>query len=162
MTTIAYRDGVMACDSLWTYDETADSLCTKIKRLSSGALLGGAGDNDARFFEKMLDKIKTPAGLPSRADILAVRCCYMGLLVLPRGRIFKISATMVSEANWDADFDEDVGVWEVSAPFAAVGTGRSFALGALAAGKSAQDAVRIACRFDVNSRAPIHSYKLKD
>lgn len=160
MTTIAFDGKMMAGDSCWSYDDAVNSLATKIHRLSSGALLGGAGDNDARLYAKLLDKVKTPSGLPSRADILAIRCDYLGLLVLPRGRMFKIAGTHLSEANWGGDFKDDIGIWEINAPFAAIGTGRPFALGAMAAGKSAQDAVRIACRFDLNSRPPVHAIKL--
>ncbi|SRR5258708_4887579 len=161
MTTVTYKDGVMACDSCWTCDDVIDTLMTKITRLSSGALLGQAGDNDARAIEKMLDKVKTPAGLPARDDLLRIRLDYMGLLVLPRGRVFKVSLTHNSEANWGEGFDEDVGIWEISGAFTAVGSGKAFAIGAMAAGKSAVEAVRIACRYDINSRAPVHQVTLK-
>jgi hypothetical protein len=159
MTTVAYKDGLMACDSCWTCDDVVDTLTSKIVRLSSGALLGQAGDNDARAVERLLDKVKTPAGLPSRDDILKIRLDYMGLLVLPRGRIFKVSMTHSSEANWNAEFKDDVGVWEIGG-FAAIGSGRLLAIGAMAAGKSAQEAVRIACRYDINSRPPVYTVKL--
>lgn len=151
----------MACDSCWSYDDALDTSQTKIKRLSSGALLGGAGDNDGRQLEKLLDKCKTPASLPDKAAILAIRCDYLGILVLPRGRVFKVGASHVSEANWDKDFSEDIGIWEVNAPFTAAGTGARFAMGAMAAGKSALEAVKIACRFDLNSRTPAYAYPIK-
>jgi hypothetical protein len=151
----------MACDSCWSENEAWDTAQTKVKRLSSGALLGSAGDNDSRQIEKLLDKVKTPAGLPDKAAFLAIRCSYAGILVLPRGKIFKVSATHVSEAHWDKDMDDDIGIWEINAPFAATGSGKEFALGAMAAGKSALDAVKIACRFDLNSRAPTYHYPLK-
>lgn len=160
MTTIAYRDGVMACDSCWSYDDGVDSLQTKIKRLSSGALLGSAGDNDSREIEALLDKVGTPNKLPTKGQLLTVRVDYLGLLVLPRGRVFKVGATHVSDANWDKDFDEDIGIWEISGPFASVGTGSRWAMGAMAAGKGALDAVKIACRFDLNSKAPAYHYDL--
>lgn len=161
MTTIAYKDGVMACDSCWSYDDGLDTTMTKVKRLASGALLGSAGDNDSRQVERLLDKCKTPQSLPDRAAIMAIRCDYLGILVLPRGRVFKVAATHVSEANWDKDFAEDIGVWEVTAPWTAVGTGSRWAVGAMAAGKSARDAVLIACRYDLNSKSPVYHYPLK-
>jgi hypothetical protein len=105
--------------------------------------------------------VKSLFGLPTRAEILAIRCDYLGLLVLPRGRMFKIAGTNVSEANWGDDFRDDVGIWEINAPFAAIGTGRPFVLGAMAAGKSAAEAVRIACKFDLNSRPPVHTLSVK-
>lgn len=161
MTTITYKDEVMACDSCWSYDDGVDSLQSKIKRLSSGALLGGAGDNDGRELEALLDKVKTPNGLPTKAQLLALRVDYLGLLVLPRGRVFKIGATHVSEANWGTDFSGDIGVWEISGPYTAVGTGSRWAMGAMAAGKGAAEACRIACKFDLNSRLPVYQYDLK-
>lgn len=160
MTTIAYKDGIMACDSAWSYDDLIDASATKITRLSSGALLGEAGENDSRHIQKIFDKIKTPASLPSRDDMLKIRMDYMGLLVFPKGRIFKICIAHASESNWDKDFKEDVGIWEVNLPFAAVGSGKALALGAMAAGKSAKEAVRIGCRFDINSRLPVHTVSL--
>lgn len=160
MTTIAYRDGIMACDSCWSENEAWDTSQTKIKRLSSGALLGSAGDNDGRQIDRLLDKVKTPAGLPDKAAFLAIRCNYAGILVLPRGRVFKVGATHVSEAHWDKELDEDIGIWEINSSFCAAGSGKEFALGAMAAGKSALDAVRIACRFDLNSRPPTYHYSL--
>lgn len=160
MTTIAYRDGIMACDSCWSENKAVDTLQTKIERLPSGALLGSAGDNDNRQIKKLFANVKTPAGLPDKAAILAIRCEYAGILVLPRGRVFKISATHLSEAHWDSDFDDDVGLWEISLPFCGIGTGKEFAMGAMAAGKNAAEAVRIACRFDINSRPPVHQVPL--
>lgn len=161
MTTIAFDGATMAGDSCWSLNGTVDSLATKIRRLSSGALLGGAGDNDARAFERLLDKIRTPAGLPSRSDLLAMRCEYRGLLVFPRGRIFKIATTQASEAHWDGVSEDDLGIWEINMRIAAIGTGADLALGAMAAGKSAREAVRIACRFDLASRPPVHTLHLK-
>lgn len=160
MTTIAYKAGIMACDSRWAYQGMVDTGMTKIRRLASGALIGGSGDNDGRDIEALFQKVKTPAGLPSRTALMSIRCDYLGLLVLPRGRVFKIAATHISEPNWDKDMDGDIGIWEISQPFAAVGSGTEFAMGAMAAGKSAADACRIACRFDINSGLPVHQIKL--
>jgi len=160
MTTIAYKDGIMACDSCWSDNEAVDTQQTKVRRLSSGALLGSAGDNDSRQIERLFDKVKTPTGLPDKAAILALRVSYSGIIVLPRGRVYKIGATHVSEAHWDSEMDEDIGVWEINAAFVACGSGKEFALGAMAAGKSAHEAVKIACRFDINSRTPTYAYHL--
>lgn len=156
MTTIAYRDGVMACDSCWTYGGTVDVLSTKITRLSSGALLGQSGQNDARSVVALLDRVKTPAQMPTYEALLERRVLFLGLLVLPKGRMFKVATTHVPTTMWDDEFDsDDVGIWELSGQFAAVGSGDSLALGAMAAGKSARDAVAIACRFDQIGRAHV-------
>lgn len=160
MTTIAYRDGIMACDSAWTYGGTVDTLTTKIERLSSGALLGMAGQNDGRILSVMLDKVKTPAGLPSYQAIMDVRADLMALLVLPKGKVYKIETTILAPENWDPDAS-GFGLWEITGPFAAVGSGGDCALTAMECGKSAFDAVRIACKYDINSRGPVHKMALK-
>lgn len=160
MTTITYKDGVMACDSCWSYDDGMDTQQTKVIRLKSGALLGGAGDNDARDIVALLDNVKIPSRLPTKTQLLAVRCDYLGLLVLPKGRVYKVASTHVSEANWSKEFDEDIGIWEISGPFTAIGTGSRWAMGAMEAGRHAADACRIAAKYDLNSKPPIYSYQL--
>lgn len=161
MTTVAYRAGVMACDSCWTDGAGGiDSLASKIRRLKSGALLGAAGDNDARPLERLLDRVAAPARMPSLEKLIAIRREFTGLLVLPCGAVFKIATALLPPENWDADFSDDIGVWPIHAPFAAIGSGAAYALGAMAADKDAIAAVEIACGFDPNSRPPIHVERL--
>jgi hypothetical protein len=157
MTTIAYKAGLMACDSCWTGDDMHGMSQSKIIRLSSGALLGGSGDNDSREIHALLDKVKSAKQLPTRTQLAALRASFSGLLVLPNGSIFKISA----------DFGEkepgsDYGIWPVGRRgIAAAGSGGHLAIGAMAAGKSALEAVAIACAWDINSRLPVHSLALR-
>lgn len=145
----------MACDSSWTYGGVVDTLTTKIIRLSSGALFGTAGQNDARAVNALVDKAKTPAQLPSYDALMAIRADVLGLLVLPKGRVYKIATTITSPENWEEGMSE-FGLWEITGPFAAVGSGSDMALVAMECGKAAKDAVRIACKYDPNSRAPVH------
>jgi hypothetical protein len=159
MTTVAWDGKVMSCDSAWTYGGTIDTLSTKITRLSSGGLFGTAGQNDSRSVVALVDKIKTPSQLPSYEALMAIRADVLGLLVLPKGRVYKIATTITSPENWSEDMG-DFGLWEISGPFAAVGSGGDAALVAMECGKKAQDAVRIACKYDPNSRPPIHSMPL--
>jgi hypothetical protein len=155
VTTIAFDGKMMACDSCWTYGGTVDTLTTKISRLSSGGLFGTAGQNDSRSVVALVDKVKTPGQLPSYESLMAIRADVLGLLVLPKGRVYKIATTIISPENWDEGMD-DYGLWEITGPFAAVGSGGDSALVAMECGKNARDAVRIACKFDPNSRPPIH------
>lgn len=149
----------MACDSAWTYGGTIDTLTTKITRLSSGGLFGTAGQNDSRSIIALLDKVKTPAQLPTYETIMTFRADVLGLLVLPKGRVYKIATTITSPENWNEDMG-DFGLWEITGPFAAVGSGADMALVAMDCGKAARDAVRIACKYDPNSRPPIHTMTL--
>lgn len=159
MTTIAFDGKSMSCDSCWTFGGTVDTLSTKIVRLSSGALFGTAGQNDSRSVNALLDKVKTPAQLPSYEALMAVRADVLGLLVLPKGRIYKIATTIIAPENWNEDMG-DFGLWEISAAFTAVGSGGDLALVAMECGKASRDAVRIACKYDPQSRPPIHSMAL--
>lgn len=160
MTTIAFDGKIMACDSCWTYGGTVDTLSTKITRLASGGLLGMAGQNDSRAIVALLDKVKTPAQLPTYDTVMAIRADALGLLVLPRGRVYKIATVITSPENWSEDMG-DFGLWEITGPFAAVGSGGDAALVAMECGKGARDAVRIACKYDPNSRPPIHIHALE-
>jgi hypothetical protein len=155
MTTIAFDGKTMACDSCWTYGGTVDTLSTKIYRLSSGGLLGCAGQNDSRPLIDIVDKVKTINQLPSYDTIMGMRADILALLVLPKGKVFKIATTVTSPENWEEGMG-DFGIWEITGPFAAVGSGGDCALVAMECGKDAKDAVRIACKYDINSRPPIH------
>lgn len=156
MTTIAFRDGVIACDSCWSYQGGIDTLSSKIMRLKSGALLGQAGANDARPLVALLQQVKTIRSLPSYEVLLNIRCEFEGLLVFPRGKMVKIATTFRSPENWTDDGD-DLGIWEIEGDFAAIGSGAQFAIGAMEMNASARQAVRIACRRDMNTRTPVHT-----
>jgi hypothetical protein len=161
MTTIAYRAGVMACDSCWTFGTTQVVSHIKIKRLKSGALLGSAGDNDSRALETLLDNIKDGSKLPTRQQLNETKVSFMGLLALPRGGVFVIACGPVDEMGYPKD-SEDYGVWPATTMggYAAVGSGADYALSAMDAGATAKEAVVIACRRDINSRPPVHVLRL--
>jgi hypothetical protein len=160
MTTIAYKAGHMSCDSCWTYGHVQTVSQVKITRLSSGALLGQAGDNDARAIEEILDRVKKPSMLPSREALQNTKVDFYGLLVLPGERIFHIATARTDDQGWVKEDEDDAGVWEGNRNIAAAGSGSLLALGAMDAGVSAAVAVRIACRWDINSRLPVHTLSL--
>jgi ATP-dependent protease HslVU (ClpYQ) peptidase subunit len=161
MTVIAYRAGVMACDSCWTHGDTQVVSLIKIKRLSSGALLGQAGDNDARAMETLLDKIKDPKKLPTREELSKTLVDFIGLLALSKGGVFVVANGPVDQAGWPTS-DGDVGIWPATTMggYAAVGSGGDHALAAMDAGATAKEAVQIACRRNVSCRPPVHIMKL--
>lgn len=161
MTVIAWRAGIMACDSCWSHGDTQVASLIKIKRLQSGALLGQAGDNDARAMEVLLDKIKDPKKLPTRDELAKTLVDFIGLLALPKGGVFVVSSAPVDQAGWPSQ-DGTVGVWPATSMggYAAVGSGSDYALSAMDAGASAREAVVIACRRNLSCRAPVHVMKL--
>ena len=163
MTTIAYRSGIMVSDSCYSHGGTVDTLLSKIYRLKSGALLGQSGENDAREFIDLLNNVKSERGLPTRKVLIEIRADFLGLLVLRTGSIYKINTSIVSVGNWAKSDDNDIadiGVWKISRTFAAIGAGSDFAMGAMAHGATAEQAVAIACRFDTASRPPLHRASL--
>jgi hypothetical protein len=164
MTVIAYRSGVMACDSCWASYGTQTVSAIKIKRLSSGALLGSAGENDSRAMETLLDKIKDPRKLPSRKDLLELKLGYAGLIAFPKGGVWMISTGKVDDAGYAVDDDEDMGVWPAATMggYAACGSGADYALAAMYAHPSvtAAQAVRAACHLNIHCRLPIHTVRL--
>jgi len=158
VTIIAYRAGIMACDSCWASNGTQIVSMIKIKRLSSGALLGSAGDNDSREMERLLDKIKNPEKLPTRQELIALKLSYAGLIAFPRGGVWHIATDKVDSAGYPDDDEEDMGVWPASTMggYAAVGSGADYALSAMDAGANAKQAVEIACRRNIQCRLPVH------
>lgn len=163
MTCIAWRGGVMACDSCWSFGDTQVASLIKIKRLSSGALLGGAGDNDGRAMEALLDKIKDPRKLPSRIELATTKDNFMGLLALPgKAGVWVVSTGPVDEMGFPKGEDDDFGVWPATTMggYAAIGSGSDFALSAMDAGASAKLAVEIACRRNLSCRLPVHVRRL--
>jgi len=159
VTTVAYKAGIMACDSCYAEDEMLITRRSKITRLASGALLGKAGDSDDRHVEALFAHVKTPRGMPTRKQILELQIDYYGLFVLPKGRIFLITIT---PPNKDKGHDHwSGGIDEIGESFYAIGTSAAHALTAMECNRSAKEAVKFACQRDLNSRPPIHVVPLK-
>lgn len=146
MTTIAYRDGVMAADSrAYTGNRAPIGRKTKVRRLLDGTLIGcsslipGQSEAAINWFENGADASDPPPG-DCKTAILAVR---------PGGEVF---------------FSSDS--WFLSGPlhgeFFAIGSGNEYALGAMAMGASAERAVELACELDIWSAAPITVLKLRE
>ena len=166
MTIIAWRAGIMACDSCWASSGTQTVSMIKIKRLSSGALLGSAGENDSREMERLLDKIKHPDKLPTRTELIALRLGFEGLIAFPRGGVWLVSTGRVDDAGFptEEDVESDMGVWPAATMggYAACGSGGDYALAAMDAGATARQAVEIACKRNIHCRPPVHVRKLFD
>ena len=166
MTCIAWRAGWMVCDSCWTFGDTQVGSLIKIQRLTSGALLGQAGDNDCRNLVLLFDRIKDPSKFPSKQELATTKDNFMGLLALPKGGVWVIASAPVDEAGWPVadsyDEREEVGIWPATSMggYAAVGSGSDLALAAMDAGANARQAVEIACRRNINCRLPIHAVPL--
>ena len=143
MTTIAYRDGVMATDTLAVGGDLYRGKVRKIQRLEDGSLLGIAGDAGYHcFFEKWLLNKPTWENrprLPENSDISL-------LFVRRDGRIFHSAERLV--------------LVEVETEFIAIGSGGDLAMGAMGAGSTARQAVEIAARFDCFTGGNIDEFRL--
>lgn len=134
MTVLAYRAGVLASDSQATLNGSSGAVARKIARNKTGDLAGATGD--AVYAQAFLDwfeageKKKRPdATEKGKAD-----ASNRGLIVRNGGPI---------------EIYEFDGMFKIKAEYYALGSGRSEALGAMAAGADAVGAVRAACAHDV-------------
>lgn len=132
MTTIAYRDGVLAADSAMCRGGTHMCGIAKIVRREDGAMAAvvGVASLAGPFFRWFLDGEKGDRPtVPDDGDI-----CSTGFIVRPGGVI-----EMYEHEGW-YDIQPE--------PYFAVGSGRDVALGAMVAGADAEVAVRAAIAHD--------------
>jgi ATP-dependent HslUV protease subunit HslV len=137
LTTIAYRDGVLAADTQTCRGYTKIVGLTKVARGPDGRMGGAAGE--AGFLTKWLAWIcgdvedqPEPRATETSTDV--------GLLVHPDGTV---------------EIFEEAGSYRLSVPYFAVGSGRDQALGAMFAGADAETAVRAAIAHDTGSGGPV-------
>lgn len=141
MTTIVWRNGVLASDSRSTYGGDTINLgnLKKIHRLKSGGLAAGCGTTAA--ITRIIAAIDTKAEYVPKAQGTIV------VEVKPGGLI------SVHEAD---------GTFTVpQTGFYAWGSGMAAALGALHAGASAAEAVAAACKVDPLSGGAVQAVRLK-
>lgn len=137
MTTIVYRDGVMAGDTCVTGGDVRRGAHDKVFNTKAHGLFGCSGD--AWASDKLLKWINGGADQNSKPDLADS----------------KFSAMWVTESGLIMVFNELLFPTEIKTEFCAIGSGNEIALGAMAAGAGPYVAVRIACRFDVHSAEPI-------
>jgi hypothetical protein len=149
LTTLAYRDGVLASDSRFTWAGNVKASGTKMWRLQSRVspvrgevLLGISGYvSAALLFKDWLETGDEPHLVKRGVD----DDCFGALIVHKSGlyvadRLCRLD--VMAEEFW------------------ADGSGGDFALAAMACGKSAAEAVRIAARFDCYTGGRIVSMRL--
>ena len=146
MTTIAYRANIIAADSRETWDSDA-----------GGTSIG----NCEKLFRKRVGKREVIIGTAGGS--------YLGMIFVDWfGDLGKEPPTILRDAHLDEDFDVlvlDRGkvytanhlcrLIEVIDPFIAIGSGRKAALAAMHCGRSAREAVAIACKVDPYTAPPI-------
>lgn len=132
MTTIAYRDGKMAADRMVKCGAVAHHDITKIVRRMDGALCGTCGVSSLGFAFRKWFLGGEVGDKPSCGD--SEDCNIHAIIVRPSGVV---------------ELHDFLGMSEIEGPFHAVGAGAEFALGAMAMGADAVQAVNIAAEFGV-------------
>jgi ATP-dependent protease HslVU (ClpYQ) peptidase subunit len=141
MTTVAFRDGVMAGDTRIIYGDMIErGHVRKVFRLKSGLLLGFAGD--AHDFQRIITELKQNPNklIPTKSDLNVI--------------MVKLDGTVM---------ERDTGGWTQAenAKFYAIGSGRVPALVAMTCGKTAAEAVKIAMMFDPHTGGKVQTVRLK-
>lgn len=141
MTTAAYRNEILAADSQMTGRGGARIKVKKIRRLKDGSLYCGSGTAAViNKMERWLDGGKEPE-IGEDDEVEAI-------LIKSDGTVWLV--------------DEDLELEQVEDEFTAIGTGAGIAIGAMACGKTAEEAVEIAAKHDSGTSLPVHTMKLKE
>ena len=142
MTTIVYRDDVMAGDSRETDGPDSNPIilrddCIKVFRLPDGSLFGASDSSESieRLHKALIDNLPPP-----KLDNINA------LLVKPDGTIWQYEGNI-----WQA----------IHQPYHAVGSGSMFALPAMDAGASAVEAVEIGIKRDPFSGGKVTHLRLR-
>lgn len=138
MTTIAYRSGTLAADSLVAYNTITNGCRVKIARCGRFlvALAGFAWLRDAleSWACGGCDQDAVPSVLMENQDK------FQALLIDDTGQVF--------------EFDNGYLI-PIHADYTAIGSGAALALGAMAHGATANEAVEAAARHDKNTGGPV-------
>lgn len=135
MTTIAVKDGVLAVDSLINSNGT---ICGETTKFWTDGVKAAAGAGDIQDVIRFLKWVKEGEG--------SCEGSFCGV-VWDGNKIYHIDGKEVK--------------YEVRAPFHAWGTGMDLAMGAMAAGATAEEAVKIAAQYDCYTGGEIHVIKLE-
>lgn len=155
MTCIAYTKGVLAADTRATDTDGMVLKSKKIEHLKNGTVVGCAGDSDARDVLDLLGKA-TLTKWPTKNALAKTETVFQGIWVFPEDdKVFIVEIELL-DGKWTAE------IRPLLDACASVGSGSRYAMGAMLAGKSAVDAVKIACRLDSSCGLPVESFKTKD
>ena len=146
MTTIAYRDGILAADTRATDDGYHPGIarCEKLFRVD-GDIIATAGDDApgmvfVDWYPKRKKRVKPPAKL---IDGDADFCCLV----------------LTKEGLWW--YDKWCRPGKVMHDFYAIGSGGSYAMGAMDRGATAAQAVETAMRYDCYTGGDVVTMQLE-
>ena len=149
MTTIAIKGGIMAADSQATISTEEGgsnrTLCEKIYRVGND-IIGLAGESAPGlvFLDWYIQTMTAPT-LIAPEMLVHGEADFTALVLKHQGSAFEYDKWCRPERVIDYDVKKCY----------AIGSGRKVAMGAMLAGKSAKDAVEIACSEDAHSGKPV-------
>lgn len=142
MTTVVFKDGVFAADSLITSGGTVEGYCKKITRCEN-VYVGWAGSLQAATLFK---------------DYLSGKDIDKSFFDKPQQ---EFSAIVADSANRQVITYTNGLIPEIyNAPFYCIGSGTSIAKGALMAGATPREAVKVAASLDIYTGGKIQTVKV--
>lgn len=144
MTIIVYRDGILAADSLVSWGPLRVATTQKIIRRGDGALAGGAGaaGDIASFLAWFFEGGKLDGGWSAANPDEG----FAGIVIEADGRVWQ--------------YGRDGRPFGTEAPFYALGCAAPVALGALAMGASAKQAVKVCIDLEAYCGGPVQVLRL--
>lgn len=139
MTSIAYRDSILAADTQVSFgDMRLPERVKKVHRLPDGALFAGSGTYS--FIEQLRLAIVKQHPMPETKKVDA-------LMVRPDGTVHVYENCMWTKAS--------------PAPYYAIGSGAPYALAAMWCGLGAKKAIECAMAHDVHTGGEVVSVRLR-
>lgn len=142
MTTLAYKDGVLAADMQVTAGNRKFQF-SKARHTKDGGLVGGAGNlaqviKVLRWVAEGMDDDK-----PDFGDEGEFECIW----VSPDGSVYLL--------------DDALEPMKIEDGFLAIGSGGPYAVAAMHLGRSPEEAVEVAARFDPATSGPVQVWRLQ-
>ena len=149
MTTIAFKDDIIAFDSQITCGDTLAGYCNDkvVKIVLPNKIVYVCAAGNASACTALINWAYTNFDPEQKPRVESNSEVLQGLIIEDTGKVFCI----------DIGFSP----YLIKAPFLTIGCGGNIALGAMAAGASALEAVKIASKWDVNTGGKIHHFKIK-
>jgi hypothetical protein len=156
MTTIAYKNGVIAADSRVTVDSEAggsrnfhtEKLFRRrvnINGIEQEVIMATAGESAPGSL--FVEQFGSGKSLPEIRDVFGDSDVDFTVLLVTQAGLFEVDKWCVMEPVYE--------------PFYAIGSGAKLAMGAMEAGASAARAVEIACKRDPYTAPPVVTMRLK-
>lgn len=144
MTTIAYRNGIIAADTGLSSGVVLDCHIEKIAKRKDGSIAGAAGE--AWWIVAFLSWFCNGGDLP---NISGDGHCSTAIMIDKRRKV------LLFESEKDK-----TRVYPIKAPYHALGSGRQIALGAMHAGAHPVDAIKAAMTHNDGTFGKVQQYKV--